>query len=75
MKNGYYECERCPRWFKVVEGVEIEVNYREALRYNVELIKKKDCKVCMGKKSNARKNYDYSHKKVVQDYGRYKSFI
>jgi hypothetical protein len=78
-KDGYYECDKCPRWFKVVDGKEIELkmprDIQEILSHNIILLKKGECKHVKLRNDIKVSKSHYRQRRSLQDFSRYHSFI
>ena len=79
MKDGYYECDVCPRWFKVVDGVEIPLKMpkdaQEILSHNVTLLKRGECKHIRRRNDLRESTFNFNRRRSLQDNSRYHSFI
>jgi len=79
MKDGYYECDVCPRWFKVVDGKEIELimsrDHEEILSNNIILLEKGQCEHKKLRRDQRESMLNYNRRRALQDNSRFHSFI
>jgi hypothetical protein len=78
MDDGYYECDVCPRWFKVVEGEEVELKMprdaQEILSNNIVLLKKGECPHVKLRNDIKESKVNFNKRRSVQDMSRFECY-